>query len=188
MSPVAKRRHPTHHTPAEQDRQYAREIFSQMKPLNEHLSALVVVHVSPLPVESPNRHQRPENPQRNRWEDAAAGAISQESGRIRRRLRTGVAGERENQLSFCLRWTAAASEAAQERGMHGRIHFSGFRSPEFSHCGSSWHLSKISGGMCQMKIAPSWPTETMKLWSGEIATALISPLCPTPMYLQRPSS
>lgn len=72
--------------------------------------------------------------------------------------------------------------------MHGRIHVSRIRSPESSHCGSSWHLSMISGGMCQMKIAPSWPTETMKLWSGEIATALISPLWPTPMYLQRPSS
>jgi hypothetical protein len=42
--------------------------------------------------------------------------------------------------------------------------------------GISKHLSVTSGGIAQMKIAPSLPQETIDRWSGAIATELIVPL------------
>ena len=36
------------------------------------------------------------------------------------------------------------------------------------------------GGIFQMRIAPSSPTDTRFLWSGDTATRVIAPLCPMP--------
>ena len=49
-------------------------------------------------------------------------------------------------------------------------------------------MSWDGGGIAQMNIPPSLPTETMILRSGEIRTAATLPLCPVPTFIVKPSS